>query len=81
LPSKEVLVAGGADVTVILGNKCNMPSTSQPEMNIGTTINTKLKLATSLLFLATLNLQPSALFAQGSLTPPGAPGPTFKTLG
>jgi parallel beta-helix repeat protein len=32
------------------------------------------------LLLSTLNFQPSTLFAQGSLTPPGAPGPTMKTL-
>jgi hypothetical protein len=32
------------------------------------------------LFLSTLNYQPSTLFAQGSLTPPGAPAPTMKTL-
>ena len=31
-------------------------------------------------FLSTLNYQPSTLFAQGSLTPPGAPAPTMKTL-
>jgi len=30
--------------------------------------------------LATLNPQLSTCFAQGSLTPPGAPAPTFKTL-
>jgi len=34
--------------------------------------------AVGLLF--TLNLQPSTLLAQGSLTPPGAPAPTMKTL-
>jgi hypothetical protein len=32
------------------------------------------------LLLFTLNLQPSSLLAQGSLTPPGAPAPTMKTL-
>jgi parallel beta-helix repeat protein len=32
------------------------------------------------LFLSTLNPQLSTLFAQGSLTPPGAPTPTMKTL-
>src|SRR5438094_2967891 len=31
-------------------------------------------------FLSTLNYQPSTLFAQGSLTPPGAPAPTMKSL-
>ena len=31
-------------------------------------------------FLSTLNPQLSTVFAQGSLTPPGAPAPTFKTL-
>ena len=31
-------------------------------------------------FLSTLNPQLSTCFAQGSLTPPGAPAPTFKTL-
>ena len=30
--------------------------------------------------LAIINSQSSAVFAQGSLTPPGAPAPTFKTL-
>jgi len=30
--------------------------------------------------IATLNSQLSTAFAQGSLTPPGAPAPTFKTL-
>jgi hypothetical protein len=39
----------------------------------------QLKLAT-LLLLSTLNPQPSTVFAQGSLTPPGAPAPTMKTL-
>ena len=34
--------------------------------------------AVGLLF--TLNLQPATLLAQGSLTPPGAPAPTMKTL-
>jgi hypothetical protein len=32
------------------------------------------------LLLTALTAQRSTLFAQGSLTPPGAPGPTFKTL-
>ena len=32
------------------------------------------------LLLATFSLQPSALMAQGSLTPPGAPAETMKTL-
>ncbi|MGO9002262.1 MAG: right-handed parallel beta-helix repeat-containing protein [Limisphaerales bacterium] len=38
---------------------------------------------TKLVFLALVSafsLQPSALLAQGSLTPPGAPAPTMKTL-
>jgi hypothetical protein len=34
----------------------------------------------TLLALATLNLQLSTAFAQGSLTPPGAPAPTMKSL-
>ncbi len=34
----------------------------------------------ALALLSTLNPQLSPLFAQGSLTPPGAPGPTMKTL-
>jgi hypothetical protein len=34
----------------------------------------------ALALLSSLILQPSALLAQGSLTPPGAPGPTMKTL-
>jgi hypothetical protein len=42
------------------------------------TTSIKLSLATTLL-LSTLNFQPST-FAQGSLTPPGAPAPTMKTL-
>jgi hypothetical protein len=33
-----------------------------------------------MLLLATLAIRPSALQAQGSLTPPGAPGPTMKSL-
>jgi hypothetical protein len=33
-----------------------------------------------LAFLSTFNPQPSTVFAQGSLTPPGAPAPTMKTL-
>jgi hypothetical protein len=36
--------------------------------------------AIALLFLSTLNPQLSTVFAQGSLTPPGAPAPTMKTL-
>ncbi len=36
--------------------------------------------ALALLALATLNAQLSTCFAQGSLTPPGAPVPTMKTL-
>ena len=34
----------------------------------------------ALLLLSTLNPQLSSVFAQGSLTPPGAPAPTMKTL-
>src|SRR5947209_4405894 len=34
----------------------------------------------ALAFLAILNPHPSTLFAQGSLTPGGPPGPLFKTL-
>ena len=34
----------------------------------------------TLVSLSTLNPQPSTVFAQGSLTPPGAPAPTMKTL-
>jgi hypothetical protein len=37
------------------------------------------KIAAALL-LSTLNPQLSTVFAQGSLTPPGAPAPTMKTL-
>jgi len=33
-----------------------------------------------LIFLSTLSLPPSITFAQGSLTPPGAPAPTMKSL-
>ena len=43
-----------------------------------TKLNHQLVAAVGLLF--TLNLQPSSLLAQGSLTPPGAPAPTMKTL-
>src|SRR4051794_8782927 len=32
------------------------------------------------LLLSTINLQPLTIFAQGSLTPTGAPAPMFKTL-
>jgi hypothetical protein len=39
-----------------------------------------LVIALVLLALATLNPQLSTVLAQGSLTPPGAPGPTMKTL-
>jgi hypothetical protein len=39
----------------------------------------QLKLA-AVLLLATLLVQPWRVFAQGSLTPPGAPAPTMKTL-
>src|SRR5437868_13887701 len=35
---------------------------------------------TSALLLSTLNPQLSTTFAQGNLTPPGAPAPTMKTL-
>jgi len=38
------------------------------------------QLVAALALLFTLNLQPSSLLAQGSLTPPGAPAPTMKTL-
>ena len=34
----------------------------------------------ALALLSAFSLQPSALFAQGSLTPPGAPAPTMVTL-
>ncbi len=37
-------------------------------------------IALALLALSTLNLQLATCFAQGSLTPPGAPAPTMKTL-
>ena len=38
------------------------------------------QLVAAIALLLTCNLQPSALLAQGSLTPPGAPAPTMKTL-
>src|SRR5262245_25481316 len=34
----------------------------------------------SVLLLCILNSHPSTAFAQGALTPPGAPAPTMKTL-
>ena len=37
-------------------------------------------MALALLALSTLNPQLSTAFAQGSLTPPGVPGPTMLTL-
>jgi hypothetical protein len=40
----------------------------------------RLFIALALLALATLNSQLSTVFAQGSLTPPGVPGPTMKSL-
>ena len=43
-------------------------------------MKTKLKLAVVLLAVSTLNSQLSTAHAQGSLTPPGAPAPTMKTL-
>src|SRR5438128_1786300 len=39
-----------------------------------------LGLFVALIILSTLNPQLSAVFAQGSLTPPGAPAPAMKTL-
>src|SRR5580698_3192796 len=39
-----------------------------------------LLVAPALLAFATLNSQLSTTFAQGSLTPPGAPAPTMKSL-
>jgi len=36
--------------------------------------------ALALAFLSTLNFQLSTVFAQGNLTPPGAPAPTMKSL-
>ncbi len=43
-------------------------------------MKTTLKLAALALLLSTLNSQLSTCSAQGSLTPPGAPAPTMKTL-
>ena len=42
--------------------------------------NSFCKLAALALLLSTIIYQPSTVFAQGPLTPPGAPAPTFKTL-
>ena len=42
-------------------------------------MKTKLNVAT-LALLSTIILQPASLFGQGALTPPGAPGPTMKSL-
>ncbi len=43
-------------------------------------MKTKLKLTAFGLMLSAISLQPSTLFAQGSLTPPGAPAPLMKSL-
>ena len=43
-------------------------------------MKTNLNLAVLALLLSTLNPRLSTAFAQGSLTPPGAPAPTMKTL-
>ena len=43
-------------------------------------MKTKLEHVTALFLLSSFILCPSALLAQGSLTPPGAPAPTMKTL-
>jgi parallel beta-helix repeat protein len=40
----------------------------------------KTRFLLALLFLSTINSQPSTGFAQGTLTPPGPPAPTMKTL-
>ena len=39
-----------------------------------------MKIIAAVVLLSTLNPSLSSCFAQGSLTPPGAPAPTFKTL-
>jgi hypothetical protein len=44
------------------------------------TMKTRIKLTALALLLSTLNPQLSTDFAQGSLTPPGAPVPTMKSL-
>ncbi len=43
-------------------------------------MKTQLKLAALALALSTVNSQLSSAFAQGSLTPPGAPAPVMKSL-
>lgn len=43
-------------------------------------VRRSLRLASLALALSTLNLQLSTAFAQGSLTPPGAPAPVMKSL-
>src|SRR5713101_4560299 len=43
-------------------------------------MKTKLFTFAGLAFLSTLNLCLSTVFAQGNLTPPGAPAPTMKSL-
>jgi hypothetical protein len=43
-------------------------------------MKSQLKLAALALLLSTINYQQSTCFAQGSLTPPGAPAPTMKSL-
>ena len=43
------------------------------------TMKTPLQLAALALLLSTIIYQPSTAFAQGSLTPPGAPAPTMKS--
>ena len=43
-------------------------------------MKTQIKLLALALLLLAFSLQPTALLAQGSLTPPGSPAPTMKTL-
>jgi hypothetical protein len=51
----------------------------RPPPGFGVTVMKIKPLIIAALFLSTLNHQPST-FAQGPLTPPGAPAPTMKTL-
>jgi hypothetical protein len=54
------------------------PESKKPKIKTPMKIN--IHLIRAVLLLSTLNPQLSTVFAQGSLTPPGAPAPTMKSL-